>query len=88
MSWASCGSLIAIKREDARYKIALYYVCGFVLIFFYALTIALIRGMKVSDLLAPQIMDDDLADVRTATGGTDRDEHVTHARTHQKSLAS
>lgn len=44
------GSVIAIKREDTRYRIALYYVCGFILIFFYALTIAFIRGMKTSDL--------------------------------------
>lgn len=44
------GSLIAVKREDARYKIALYYVCGFILIFFYAMTIAFINKMETSDL--------------------------------------
>jgi hypothetical protein len=44
------GSLIAIRREDARYKIALYYVCGFILIFFYAMTIAFINKMQTSEL--------------------------------------
>ena len=44
------GSLIAIKREDARYKIALYYVCGFILIFFYAMTIAFINQMETTEL--------------------------------------
>ena len=44
------GSLISIKREDARYKIALYYVCGFILIFFYAMTIAFITKMEPSEL--------------------------------------
>ena len=44
------GSIIAIKREDARYKIALYYVCGFVLIFFYAITLSIIKDISTSDL--------------------------------------
>lgn len=46
----SVFSTLSIKREDARYKIALYYVIGFVTIFFYALTIGLIRGTKTSDV--------------------------------------
>ncbi len=44
------GAYLAIKREDARKKIALYYVCGFLLTIFYVLTLYWLTKMTVDDL--------------------------------------
>jgi len=44
------GAYLAMRREDARYKIALYYVSGFILIIFYVLTLYWITKMSIDNL--------------------------------------